>query len=902
MNNRIETLLEQLTLEEKCTLLAGADLWRTPPIERLGIPALKMSDGPNGARGGQMFGGVTAACFPCGAALASTWNTELVERVGVALAEETKTKSAHVLLGPTVNIHRSPLGGRNFECYSEDPFLTARLAVAYIRGLQSQGIGASLKHYACNDAEFERMTLSTEIAERPLREIYLYPFMVAMQEAEPWTVMASYNKVNGVYASEHPYLLTDILKQEWGFEGLVVSDWTAVKSTVPAANAGLDLEMPGPPRFFQVEALVAAVNAGQVPEAVIDDKVRRILGVMEKCGVFESPEEQPERAVDRPEHRQMIREAAAEALVVLQNDGILPLNDQTLSSIAVIGPNAATARIMGGGSARVNYHYAVAPLEGIRARCGDAIRVTHKVGCTNYKDTPILNPAWLTPTEGAAGHGLTVQFFNSLDFSGAPVLTKVYAELNFFWFGQIAPEIDPHTYSARLSGTLAVPDDGAYTFSLTSAGLSRIYLDGREIVDNWTQQTPGQGFFGMGTEEIQVEIPLVAGQPYAITVEYSRQNAPIVAGLRVGCMPPVVGDPMQRAVDAAAAADVALLFMGLSDEWDSEGFDRPDMELPGDQVALIEHVAAVIPRPVVVLTSGGPLNMLPWLDKVAAVVQAWYPGQELGNAVTDVLFGDVTASGKLPTTFPKRLEDNPAYLNFPGENGKVTYGEGIFVGYRYYDKKRIEPLFPFGHGLSYTTFAYSNLRLSAAEIGLEDSLEVAVDVTNTGARPGKEIVQLYVRDVAARLMRPEQELKGFAKVSLAPGETRTVTFTLNKDALSYYDPDIPGWAAEAGTFEVRVGASSRDIRATATFELVAPPAVEAPPLRLDTRLHVGLPLRELLADADGKAVLEQHLGALLQAPQAAMAMDFSLLQIAQFVGDMLTPQVLRAVNEALNRL
>lgn len=901
MENRVETLLAQLTLEEKCTLVAGADLWRTPPIERLGIPALKMTDGPNGARGGQMFGGVKAACFPCGVALASTWNTALVERIGVALAEETKTKSAHILLGPTINIHRSPLGGRNFECYSEDPYLTARLAVAYIQGLQSQGVGASLKHYVCNDAEFERTTLSTEIAERPLREIYLYPFMVAVQEAQPWTVMAAYNKVNGIYASEHPYLLTDILKQEWGFEGFVVSDWTAVKSTVPAANAGLDLEMPGPPRFFQKDLLVAAVHAGEIPEAVMDDKVRRILRIMEKCGVFESPEEQPERAVDRPEHRQLIREAAAEALVLLKNDEVLPLNEQALTSIAVIGPNAATARIMGGGSARVNYHYAISPLEGIRQRCGETIRVLHEAGCTNYKDIPLPEPAWLTPAAGMTGPGLTAQFFNSLDLSGQPVLTTVYSELHFFWFGQIAPEIDPHTYSMRLSGTLTVPDDGTYTFSLTSAGLSRIYLDGREILDNWTRQTAGDGFFGMGSAEIQAEIPLIGGRPYAITVEYSRQNAPMIGGLRIGCLPPVIGDPMQRAVEAAAAADVALLFMGLSDEWDSEGFDRPDMELPGEQVALIERVAAVNPRTIVVLTSGGPLNMLPWLDKVAAVVQAWYPGQELGNAVADVLFGDVNASGKLPTTFPKRLEDNPAYLNFPGENGKVTYGEGIFVGYRYYDKKKIEPLFPFGHGLSYTTFAYSNLRLSATTIAPEETLAVAIDITNTGTRAGKEIVQLYVRDVAARLMRPEQELKGFAKVALAPGETRTVTFTLGKEALSYYDPAVPGWVAEAGEFEVRVGASSRDIRATATFTLVTPPVAESP-LRLDTRLHVGLPLRELLADAAAKAVLEQHLGGLLQAPQAALAMDFSLLQIAQFVGDVLTPQVLRAVNEALNQL
>lgn len=831
MEDQIENLLEQMTLEEKCMLLAGADMWRTHPIERLGIPALKMTDGPNGARGGEMFGGATAACFPCGAALASTWNTELVGRVGVALAEETKTKSAHILLAPTVNIHRSPLGGRNFECYSEDPYLTARMAVAYINGVQSQGVGTSLKHYVCNDAEFERVSLSTEIAERPLREIYLYPFMAAMKEAQPWTVMASYNKVNGIYASEHPYLLTEILKKEWGFEGFVVSDWTAVKSTVEAVNAGMDLEMPGPPRFFQLEKLVQAVHEGDIAETAVDDAVRRILRIAIKCGVFENPEEQPERAVNRPDHQQLIREAAVEALVLLKNDGALPLDDKALTSIAVIGPNAAVARIMGGGSARVNRHYAASPLEGLTRRCGDGIRVTYELGCTNFKAIPILDPAWLTPAdccppeaiaESAATHGLTTQFFNTLDFTGDPALATVKSDLEFFWFGEIAPEVNPDVYSVRFTGSLTVPETGVYTFSLASAGLSRLYLDGCEVIDNWTQQTPGEAFFGMGSEEATAEVPLVAGQRYALAVEYSRQNAPLVGGLKIGCLPPVIGDPLQRAVDAAAAADVALLFMGLSDEWDSEGFDRADMELPDPQNTLIERVAAVNPRTVVVLSSGGPLNMLPWLDNVAAVIQAWYPGQELGNAIADVLFGDAPASGKLPTTFPKRLEDAPAYLNFPGENGKVFYGEGLFVGYRYYDKKKIAPLFPFGHGLSYTTFAYSDLRLSAVEITDGDTLEVAVDITNTGARPGKEIAQLYVRDVAARLLRPEQELKGFAKVALEPGETCTVTFALGKDAFAYYDPQASGWIAEAGAFELRVGASSRDIRATASFELLAP--------------------------------------------------------------------------------
>ena len=899
MEDQIKALIAQMTLEEKVSIVAGADMWHNHAVERLGIPAIKMSDGPNGARGSKWRGGPTSACFPVGVALAATWNTGLVERVGAALGEETKTKGAHILLGPTVNIHRSPLGGRHFECYSEDPYLTAQMAVAYIKGVQSQNVGTSIKHFVCNDSEFERMTLSSEVSERALREIYLPPFKAAVKEARPWTVMASYNKVNGTYASEHPYLLTDILKKEWGFEGFVVSDWTAVKSTAPAANAGLDMEMPGPPRFFG-DDLVQAVKDGLVSESVIDDKVRRILRIIIKAGIFEHPQEMPETSVNKPEHQKLARQAAAEAIVLLKNErAVLPLDDEKIKSIAVIGPNANVARIQGGGSAGVNPHYAVTPLEGINERCGEAIKVVYELGCTNYRMTPPIDPQYITPAEGEGKHGFTGEFFNNFDLSGEPVLTEIHEKLDFFWLEAFSPKVNLSEFSARWTGKFTAPETGTYTFSLTSAGLSRLYIDGEEVIDNWTEQTLGGFFFGMGTPEVPGTVEMIAGQTYEVRLEYSKQNAPGLGGLRLGCLFPTPADSMTRAAELAAKSDVALVFAGLSGEWESEGFDREDMELPGDQVKLITEVAAANENTVVVLNSGAPVTMTDWIDKVAAVVEAWYPGQECGNAIADVLFGDVTPSGKLPTTFPKRLEDNPAYINYPGENGKVLYGEGLFVGYRYYDKKKIGPLFPFGYGLSYTTFAYSNLTLSASEYELDDEIQITVDVQNTGTRAGKEVVQLYIRDVESRLARPEKELKAFEKVALEPGETRTVQFTLGKDALSFYDPAKTQWVAEPGEFEALIGSSSRDIRAKATFVLKAPPAEEIV-LRTGARLNVvETPLQEILNDEAGRAVLEKHLGDMLKHPQIGLAMSLSLQQIAQFAPGVLTEEKLQAINQDL---
>lgn len=893
MSERTEALLRQLTLAEKVSLAAGASFWTTVPVERVGIPAIKVTDGPNGARGKSFNGEVSSACVPVGIALAATWNPALIERVGGLLADEAKSKGAVVLLGPTVNIHRSPVNGRNFECYSEDPFLSARAAVAYIRGLQGAGVAACVKHFVCNDSEFERQTISSEVTERPLREIYLVPFEAAVKEAGAWSIMSSYNRVNGTYAAENTYTLRDILKGEWGFDGLVMSDWFGTKSTVESANAGLDLEMPGP-ALYMGDKLLRAVEDGLVSETVIDDKARRLFRLMERVGAFDHPGIPDEQANDRPEHRALLREAAGEAIVLLKNEGAaLPLDPKAIEKLAIIGTHAKAALIQGGGSAGVTPHYTVTPFAGIMNAVGQAVEIGYEPGYLSYKQLPLLDVNALRTAGG--DWGWSAEFFDNLTLEGAPVVTRRVKTTNIFQLNDLAPEIGGREISARLSGWYTAPTSGDFAFSLVSAGVAKLYIDDREIVDNWTKHERGDGFFGLGSGEVRATVPLTAGQTYHLRIDFSAQNATMLTGLRVGCLPPTPADLITPAVQLAADSDVAIVFAGLGNEWESEGFDRPTLALPPGQDELIARVAAVNPRVIVVLNVGAPITM-PWLDAVAGVVLAWYPGQEIGSAIADVLFGAVNPSGRLPETFPKRIEDNPAYLNYPGENGKVYYGEGLFVGYRYYDKKRIEPLFPFGYGLSYTTFAYSNLTLNAPTFAAPEAIRVSVDVTNTGARPGQEVVQLYVRDVEARLARPEKELKGFAKIHLQPGETRAVTFTLDLRSLAYYDPAEQGWIAEQGTFEVLIGASAADIRLTAAFELTETrrDAAASPELFSSSTL-----LGKLFADERAHAILEQYLPGISSHPQIHMALSFSLAQISAMMPDTITPETLQQIDAAL---
>ncbi|HEY8490224.1 MAG TPA: glycoside hydrolase family 3 C-terminal domain-containing protein [Dehalococcoidia bacterium] len=815
IESRIEALLRQLTLEEKLALTAGTDAWHTAAVPRLGIPALKLTDGPHGARGAGL-GGVTSACFPCGTALGATWDPDLVREVGAALAQEARSKGARVLLAPTVNIHRHPLAGRNFECFSEDPHLSARMAAAYVAGVQSRGVAATVKHFVCNDSEYQRMTISSQVGERALREIYLAPFEAAVREAGAWAVMAAYNRLNGTYCSEHRDLLLGILKGEWGFDGLAMSDWGGTRSPAAAA-AGLDLEMPGPAVHLGAK-LHDAVTSGALDEAVIDDKVRRLLRLAARTGALDDPTEPPEQAVDDPAHRELIRRAARDAAVLLHNrGGVLPLDPGGAGLLAVIGPNADRTAVNGGGSAAVAPHRAVSVLEALAARCGPGREVRFEPGCRiSRRPPPLEQGLW---TEGPQGPlpGATVAYFANPDLRGRPALTQTVRRLELAWMGA-APGGLGGRFSARIEAAFIPQETGLHRLSLASAGKSRLLLNGELVADNWTRQRPGRSFFGRGSAPVEAEVPLTAGQRYRLAVEYQAPEEPGLCGVMAGCLAPEPPDLLERAVALAARAEAAVLVVGLTPEWETEGRDRASMDLPGRQDELIRRVAAVNPRTVVVVNAGSPVSM-PWADEVAAVLQAWYPGQEAGDAVADVLFGVTDPGGRLPTTFPVRVEDAPSHLTYPGEAGTVAYGEGVFVGYRGYERRRVTPRFPFGHGLSYTTFAYGPVTLDRNAAGPGEPVTVTVTVRNTGDRPGREVVQVYVRDVESSLLRPEKELKGFAKVALRPGEEREVRIVLPPRAFAAWDPARHDWVAEPGEFEILVGASAADLRGRAVLHL-----------------------------------------------------------------------------------
>ncbi|MBN1264946.1 MAG: glycoside hydrolase family 3 C-terminal domain-containing protein [Anaerolineales bacterium] len=811
----IETLVKSLTLQEKVSLLSGADMWHTKKVDRLDVPQLKFTDGPNGARGENRGSPVAAASFPVGTAMGATWNPDLIEEVGHSLAEETRSKGAHVLLGPAVNMHRAPLAGRNFEMFSEDPFLTTRLAVSYIRGVQTNGAGACIKHFVCNDQEFERKSINAEVPERALWEIYLPPFQAAVEEAGVWSVMTAYNRINGTYASEHHYLLMEILKGQWAFDGYVISDWTGTYSEDAAGN-GLDLEMPGPGRFLG-DTVARLVHDGKVDESSLDDSVSRLFTLMERCGVFDNPVLEEERAVDNPRQRELIRRVGREAIVLLKNDrALLPLDPHREQTIAVIGMNAKTVTFQGGGSSRVNPHYVVSPLEAIEERFRSAAKVVYASGCQVDRKPPLIDSAWLTDPEGNPGQ-LQASYYNNIDFEEPVCCQTVQSSTNMEWFGASETDYNPESYSMDLKGYLRVPESGRYSFALECSGKAELWIDHKQVFSCQSQLNAGSA--ALESAGAGMDLDLEAGRVYPLLVRYAADPWGIWRGLRLGCLPPQPEDPVGEAVELTRQADVVVVVAGLTAEWETEGEDRVDMDLPGEQNDLISRVAAANPHTIVVLNSGSPLRM-PWLKQVLAVLQMWYLGQESGHALADILAGDVSPSGKLPTTFPRRLQDNPTYRHFPGENGCVRYEEGLFIGYRHYEKEGIEPNFPFGHGLSYTTFEYGGLACPEEACVAELPLQCSLSLTNSGERPGKEVVQVYVHDVESRLIRPPKELAAFIKTDLEPGETKTVSFTIDTRSLSYYDADRSEWVLEPGEFELQIGSSSGDIRLQQRFLLL----------------------------------------------------------------------------------
>jgi beta-glucosidase len=790
-----------MTLDEKIALVAGTG-FDTVGVPRLHIPALRMTDGPVGVRAGQ------STAFPAGTLLAATFDPALVERVGAAIARESKGHGRNVLLGPAVNIARTALCGRNFEYYGEDPELAGRTAAAYIKGVQGQGVVATVKHFAANNQEAERMSISAEVDTRALHEIYLPAFEAAVKEGGVWAVMCAYNRLNGVYACENPGLLGQTLRQDWGFRGLVMSDWGATHSLAPAMRAGLDLEMPKG-EHYSPAAIRRALDKKGIEPALLDEAVRRQLRAIAALHLDEDASERPE-ATDTIEHRALNREAARSGFVLLKNDkGILPLDRAKLRRIAVVGPRGEIVD-GGGGSAHVTATRKGSLVDALRQALGSKVRVDFAPGDITPDGLEPIPASVLVPPAGHTGQGLLGEYFVGTERKGAPRLVRVDATVNFHWeLAAPAPGLPEDGFSVRWTGKLTPPRSGLYALALRSDDGSRLYLDDKLVVDDWGDHPPT-------LKTAQME--LVGGKAYDLRLEYFEG----IVGASVELLwQRADKDPIRRVAEVARGADIVIAAVGDGMGDETEGADRASLSLPGRQDEIVRAVAAVNPRIVVITTSGAAITM-PWLDQVRGVLHGWFPGQEAGTAFTDVLLGDVSPSGKLPVSFPKRIEDEPAFGNFPGKGGKVAYQEGILVGYRWYDTRKIEPLFPFGYGLSYTTFAYRDLAVTAwdAKLGVSARLKVK----NTGTRRGAEVVQIYLHAAAAGVLRPEQELRTFAKVDLAPGEEREVTLKLPVRAFAYFaakGPEQQGWQVDPGAYEIRAASSSRDIRLRATVTVPA---------------------------------------------------------------------------------
>ncbi|EIW79091.1 glycoside hydrolase family 3 protein [Coniophora puteana RWD-64-598 SS2] len=839
LNASVPVLLEQLELDEKIKLLTAPNWWNTNEIERLGIPPIRMSDGPNGVRGSSYFHPTLAQCIPCATSLGATFDTELAREVGQFLADESKSKSSCILLAPTVNIQRTPLGGRAYESFSEDPHLSGSFAAAIVDGVQSKGVAACIKHFVGNDQESERYAADSVMSERALREIYLMPFMLAQRDAQPWAYMTSYGRIEGVHCSESPKLLRDILRKEWGFDGIVMSDWYGTYGVDESMNAGMDLEMPGPPRWRTPLLVSHCISAQKVSIKTIDALAGRMLAFVQKLA-RKNPEvvwgDGVERLRDTPEGRGFCRRIAAEGITLLKNEGgVLPLQKGKVKTVAVVGSHAKGKIISGGGSAALEASYVVTPWEGLVANVPEGVELKYALGCEAHKHLPMLDK-YMTTKDGKPGWTCTIFNRDENEQPGEVLLTSVVKN-TLIKFSDFLPSGLTHTWGITLKGDLTTDYTGRYELGLAVAGRAKLYANGKMIVDNWTQQRNGDFLYSVGTAEERAVIDVEAGKPVEVMIEYINtrsENAPkglterrtaqlgIMLGVRFGGCPKVEADEaMEEAVKLASECDAVVVVGGLTPEWECEGFDRPTMHLPGRQDELISKVAKANPNTIVCLQSGSAVS-LPWLESVKGLVQCWYSGNEAGNAIADVLYGTVNPSGRMPLTFPVRIEDSPAYPNLASENGKIHYREDLFVGYKHFQNKGIRPHFAFGYGLSYTTFSVTDLTVKTASTSdASFALEVGVKVTNTGAVTGSETVQAYVQlpdDIG--VTTPRLQLRGFAKArDLAPGESRTVTIRMGKYAVSFWDTPINAWSARKGTYVVHVGTSSDDLPLQSTFEV-----------------------------------------------------------------------------------
>ena len=797
VEKRANDFLSRMTLEQKIDLLGGVRSFYIRAYPELGIPEQKMSDGPAGLRN---YGPSTTMG---GIALAATWNPELVERLGKVFGEDGRARGVHFLLGPGVNIQRAPMCGRNFEYMGEDPFLAARTAVAYIRGVQSQGVIATVKHYMGNNSEYDRHNTDSEIDERTMREIYLPSFEAAVKEAHVGAIMDSYNLVNGEHATQNSFLNLQIAKKDWGFDGIMMSDWSATYDGVAAVNSGLDLEMPSG-KFMNRETLLPAVQSGKVTQATIDEHVRRILREAIRFGFLDR--NQTDLGIPRlnPESDRVALQMARESFVLLKNDeSILPLNKSSIKTIAVIGPDAYPAQAVGGGSAHSQPFHAMSYLEGISnyVRSGGP-KVLYSPGLKPYRD--VAEATDFTTTENAGEAGLRVEEYDNLDMSGSPTKTHVDRHVNF---GSDNYDASMGNGSVRWSGYYTAHTSGAHDFFVLGPGENggyRLFVDDKLVVNNWDRVTAVLNFVTLNLEQ---------GSKHKVRLEYYRHQAWGPKRVSFGVL------PQTEAVDLdakaiAEQADVVLLFPGFESTIETESGDRT-FRLPPGQDELIKEISAANKKTIVVLTAGGNVDMLPWIDNVPALIHGWYSGQQGGTALAQLVFGDFSPSGRLPISLERRWEDNATFNSYYPNDGpkRVKYTEGVFVGYRHFDHDNVKPLFPFGFGLSYTTFAYKNLNISPATAAFNQGpVTVSFDVTNTGTRPASEVAQVYVGDTHGSVPRPPKELKGFAKIELKPGETRRVSIPLDFRSLAYYDVQTHAWKANPGAYDVYVGRSDADIQ------------------------------------------------------------------------------------------
>jgi beta-glucosidase len=813
IEKRVDQMLSKLTLDQKVRLLAGDESVFIRAEPAVNFPHIKMSDGPVGVR---FWGPITG--YTAGIGMAATWDPELAQKVGAALGDDARSRGVHMLLGPGVNIYRAPMGGRNFEYYGEDPFLTARMVVGYIRGLQSKGVSATVKHFAANNQEYDRHGVSSDMDERTLREIYLPAFEAAVREADTGAVMDSYNLLNGEHTSQNSHLNNEILKKEWGFKGILMSDWWSTYDGVAAANGGLDLEMPDP-NFMNAKTLIPAVRAGKVQESVIDDKIRRIFRTAIRFGFLDRDQQDYSIPTYSQENRKVVLDEAREGIVLLKNEhALLPLDSKKVKTIAVLGPDAWPAVIGGGGSSQVTPYAAASLMTGISDYYLGKAKVLYARGVPPMDEmlskTDFKLPARIAAAELAAaqGHGVMVEQFDNPEFHGSPVVTRFVDHVDTLL--NVEAVQFPQPKGLRYTAELLPTKDGTYIFlaSVGGGGAYKLYVDDKLQINQVARE---------GLEPQWVELPLKANHSVSVRLDYQPNGSNPQAGLAVRPIEELVTKEARAIV---ALADTVVVDAGFDGTTEGEGFDRT-YALPWGQDELIEAAVAINPRTIVVLTAGGDVDTHRWINKVPALLHQWYPGQEGATAFAEILSGARSPEGKLPITFPHSWEENPAHDNYyapevaVGATPHVRYAEGVFIGYRSFVTTGKKPLFPFGFGLSYTTFVFSNLKVTPTVTSGYPSAQVSFTVANTGKAASAEVAQVYVGDPSAKAERPRIELKGFRKVRLAPGEKQQVSIALDERAFSYWDAGANQWRWDAGNFVIAVGDSSENTPLTAQIEL-----------------------------------------------------------------------------------